>query len=122
MLHMICTQLHPGQVTVRIGDSSRHSEAIVKNLELCFSVRLLLLLQPSMFSVWVTTPLTHGPYVLLSEHMGLSFYGASYPPAEPVMGDTEHFNKDDLTKVYPTLSGVGTLLVWCGTTSWSRLT
>ena len=30
MLHVICTQMHPGHLSVRVGDSSRRSEEIVK--------------------------------------------------------------------------------------------
>ena len=44
MLHVVCTQFHMGHLSVRVGDSSRRSEEIVKNLELCLWKRLLLLL------------------------------------------------------------------------------
>ena len=41
---MICKQLHPGHLRVRVGDGSRCSEEILKNLELCLGMRLVLLL------------------------------------------------------------------------------
>ena len=44
MLHVICTRLHPGHLSVCVGDSSRGREEIVKNLEQRLSMRLLLLL------------------------------------------------------------------------------
>ena len=44
VLHVICTQLRLGHLKVRVGDSLRRSEEIVKNLELCLSMQLLLLL------------------------------------------------------------------------------
>ena len=33
VLHMMCTRLRPGHLSVRVGDGSRRSEEIVKNLE-----------------------------------------------------------------------------------------
>ena len=44
VLHMICTWLRRGHLSVRVGDGSRRSKEIVKNLELCLGMRLLLLL------------------------------------------------------------------------------
>ena len=44
VLHVICTRLHPGHLTVCVGDSLWRSEEIVTNLELRLSVQLLLLL------------------------------------------------------------------------------
>ena len=41
---MICTWLRPGHLSVRVGDGSRRSEELVKNLELRLWMRLLLLL------------------------------------------------------------------------------
>ena len=34
MLHVICSRLHPGHLSVCVGDSSGRSEEIAKNLEL----------------------------------------------------------------------------------------
>ena len=42
MLHVICTGLRPGLLSVHVGDSLRRSEEIVKDLELCLSMQLLL--------------------------------------------------------------------------------
>ena len=42
MLHVICTQLCPGHLSVRVRNSLWHSEEIAKNLQLHFSTRLLL--------------------------------------------------------------------------------
>ena len=55
MLHVMSAQcvacdLHmvvPGQVSVHVGDNLQHSDEIVKNLQLCLSMRSLLLLLPS---------------------------------------------------------------------------
>ena len=45
MLHVICTRLRPGHLSVCVGDSLRRSEEIVKkNLELRLLTRSLLLL------------------------------------------------------------------------------
>ena len=30
MLHVVCTRLHPGHLTVRVGDNSRRSDGIAK--------------------------------------------------------------------------------------------
>ena len=48
VLHVICTRLRLGLLSVHVGDGSRRSEEIVKNLELRLSMRLssLLLLSP----------------------------------------------------------------------------
>ena len=43
MLHVVYTRLHHGHLSVCVGDCSRHSEQIIKNLKLCLSMRLLLL-------------------------------------------------------------------------------
>ena len=40
VLHVICTRLRPGHLSVCVGDGSRRSEEIVKNLELRLSMRL----------------------------------------------------------------------------------
>ena len=55
MISTICPacDLHTtalGHKTIRVGDSSWHSERIVKNLDLCFSMRLFLFL--SSYQVW----------------------------------------------------------------------
>ena len=75
MLHVLCTRLRPGHLSVHVGDSLRRSEEIVKNLELCLSVQLLLLhhvekrieaewLIPEPFvSEW---PIVHFSFCLLS--------------------------------------------------------
>ena len=42
-MHVICTQLRPGHLSVRVVDNSRRSEEIVKNLELHLSLRLFFL-------------------------------------------------------------------------------
>ena len=42
VLHVICTRLRLGHLSVRVGDSSRCSEEIVKNLESRLWMRLLL--------------------------------------------------------------------------------
>ena len=44
MLHVICTRLCPGHLSVRVGDGSRRSEEIVQNLELRLWIRLYLLI------------------------------------------------------------------------------
>ena len=44
MLHVICTPLRPGHLTVRVGDSLWRSEEIVTNLVFRLSMQLLLLL------------------------------------------------------------------------------
>ena len=44
VLHVICTRLRPGYSSICFGDSSRHCEEIVKNLELHLWMQLLLLL------------------------------------------------------------------------------
>ena len=44
MVHVICIQMRLGHLNGGVGDSSRHNEDIVKNLELPFSLQLLLLL------------------------------------------------------------------------------
>ena len=41
---MICKRSRPGHLSVRVGDSSRRSEEIAKNLDLRLSVILLSLL------------------------------------------------------------------------------
>ena len=51
---MTCTRLRPGHLSERVGDSSRRSEEIVKNLELHLSIRLLTYLCPSL-------PVEHRP-------------------------------------------------------------
>ena len=43
MLHVICTGLQLGHLSVRVGDSSQRSEESVKKFELRLSMRLLLL-------------------------------------------------------------------------------
>ena len=43
VLHVICTRLRPGHLSVCVGDGSRCSEEIVKNLEPHLWMRLLLL-------------------------------------------------------------------------------
>ena len=43
-MHTVCTRLHLGHMRVRVGDGLWCSEEIVKNVELHFSMRLLLLL------------------------------------------------------------------------------
>ena len=43
VLHMICTQLHFGHVSVGVGVITWHSEEMIKNIELCLSMSLLLL-------------------------------------------------------------------------------
>ena len=50
VLYVVCTQLHPGRLSVRVGDYSRLNEKIVTNLELRHSMRLLLLLLSSSSS------------------------------------------------------------------------
>ena len=40
MLHVICTRLRHGHLSILAGDSSRHSEENVKDLKLCLSMRL----------------------------------------------------------------------------------
>ena len=42
--HVIYTRLRPGHLSVGVGDGSEHSEVIIRNLELRFWMRLLLLL------------------------------------------------------------------------------
>ena len=50
MLHVICTRLRPGHLSVRVGDGLGRSEEIVKkNLELRFSMLL------SLFETWKVT-------------------------------------------------------------------
>ena len=44
MLYVICTRLHPGHLSIPVGDGSRCSEEIVKNLKLRLSMQFLLLL------------------------------------------------------------------------------
>ena len=46
MLHVISTRLHPGHLSVHVGDSSQRSEE-TKNLELCLSAQLVFLLSPA---------------------------------------------------------------------------
>ena len=46
-LHVVCTRLGLSHLSVRVGDSSRRSVDIVKNLELRLSMLLLLLLLTS---------------------------------------------------------------------------
>ena len=43
-VHVICTQLCLGHSSAHVGDGSRRSEEIVKNLELCLGMWLVLLL------------------------------------------------------------------------------
>ena len=38
VLHVICTRLRPGHLSVRVGDSSQRTEEIVKNLDLRLSI------------------------------------------------------------------------------------
>ena len=54
MLHVVCAQLHPGHLSVRIRDSSRCSMEIVKNHYLQVSVRLLLLLVVVLLLIMLT--------------------------------------------------------------------
>ena len=42
VLHVICTRLRPGRLSVRVGDSSRHSEEIVKKSRIAPFMQLLL--------------------------------------------------------------------------------
>ena len=42
MLHVICTRLPSGHLSVRVGHSSRRSEEIIKTLESRLSMRLIL--------------------------------------------------------------------------------
>ena len=42
MMLVICTRLRPGHLSVRVGDGSRRSEEIIKNLVLRLGIRLLL--------------------------------------------------------------------------------
>ena len=44
MLHVICSQLHPVNLSICVGDGSRPRKKSVKNLELHLWMQLLLLL------------------------------------------------------------------------------
>ena len=75
-MHMICTGLRPGQLSVRVGDVLRRSEEIVKNLELCHSMRLLLLslYQDDSADSYLVLQQTLGPDDLLEDvfaHVGI---------------------------------------------------
>ena len=41
---MMCKRLHTGHLSVHVEDSLQHHEETVENLELCLSVRLLVVL------------------------------------------------------------------------------
>ena len=43
VLRVICTLLRPGHLSVRVGDSSRHSEEIVKSGIMPFSVIVIII-------------------------------------------------------------------------------
>ena len=44
MLHVICTQLRSGHLSVRVGDSSGRREEVVENLELRLSMPLIIVI------------------------------------------------------------------------------
>ena len=76
MLHVICTQLHLGYLSIGVGDSSQHSEEIVKSLELRFSMGLLLLLLLSgqvltLFTLSVAYAVTNRPATAFVKFVGL---------------------------------------------------
>ena len=56
VLHVICTWLRPGHLTIHVVDSSQHSEEIVKNLELHLWMQLLLLL---CLTIYFKSIITH---------------------------------------------------------------
>ena len=49
VLHVICTRLRKGHLSVRVGEDLRRSDEIVKNLKLRLSMRLSLLLHGTCF-------------------------------------------------------------------------
>ena len=55
MLHVICTRLRPGHLSVRVGDSSRRCEEIVTNLELRLSVQFIFLQRTNTHVVDINT-------------------------------------------------------------------
>ena len=44
MLHVICTRLRPGHLSVRVGDGSRRSEEIVKLQIAAFNAIIILVI------------------------------------------------------------------------------
>ena len=77
VLHVMCTWLLPGQLNVCVGDSSRCSEEIVKNLELRLWMRLLLLLLVTLSTTkhcWCMYPCNHWTSQKLNLPLSTFFY------------------------------------------------
>ena len=61
MLHVICTRLRPGQLSVRVGDGSRRSEELVKRNRFAPSSAIIIIIIITISNVRLGVVVTVDP-------------------------------------------------------------
>ena len=104
MLHVICTRLRPGHLSVRVGDSSRRCEEIVKKISnsafecdyyyyitlispsiLCFSHHSYQSVNPLLFTSFLSVRQSSAFHITLISPSILCFSHHSYQSVNPLL-------------------------------------